>query len=58
MFLLFDWYKAKAIAANIIPKNPIIESKNYSVSDFTISSLFGVHEAGNNPNNFNFGNDL
>jgi hypothetical protein len=26
MFLLFDWYKAKAIAANIIPKKAIIGS--------------------------------
>jgi hypothetical protein len=24
MFLLFDWYSAKAIAANIIPRNAMI----------------------------------
>jgi len=41
----------------IFPKNPIIESKNYSISDFSEISLFGVHEARNNPNDLTFGDD-
>jgi len=41
----------------IFPKNPIIDSDKYNVNNFETSSLYGIHTALGDPNNFSWGGD-
>lgn len=54
-----NWhYVPLTIQAEVIfPKNPIIESNRYALNDFVSSSLYGVHTAMGDPNDFSWGVD-
>ena len=42
----------------LFPKQLVIESDNYFVVDFVSSSLFGIHQADNDQDNYTWGSDL